>query len=127
MHDGPLAEAIVQRACLTVSHELRLQPMSSAPVRAHLLATVHRAVIERLWRGAGPDAVGLGARVLALADPPGPGPAPLLPDGAAIRAALATLPPDLRAVLELAYFDGLDYRQVAAQLLLSPAVVTQRM
>ncbi len=47
--------------------------------------------------------------------------------GTAVRAALVTLPPELRAVLELAFFAGLDYRQVATRLHLPPETVTKRM
>ncbi len=47
--------------------------------------------------------------------------------GPAVRAAVAALPPELRAVLELAFFAGLDYRQVATRLHLPPETVTKRM
>ena len=49
------------------------------------------------------------------------------PSGPAVRAAVAALPPELRAVLELAFFAGLDYRQVATRLHLPPETVTKRM
>ena len=49
------------------------------------------------------------------------------PRGTAVRAALVTLPPELRAVLQLAFFAGLDYRQIAARLRLPPETVTKRM
>ena len=47
--------------------------------------------------------------------------------GTAVPAAMAALSPELRAVLELAFFAGLDYRQVAARLHLAPETVTKRM
>ena len=47
--------------------------------------------------------------------------------GPAVRAAVVALPPELRAVLELAFFTGLDYRQVATRLHLPPETVTKRM
>jgi RNA polymerase sigma-70 factor, ECF subfamily len=47
--------------------------------------------------------------------------------GTAARAAMVALPPELRAVLELAFFGGLDYRQIAARLHLPPATVTKRL
>ena len=47
--------------------------------------------------------------------------------GTAVHTALATLPPELGAVLELAFFAGLDYRQVATRLHLPPETVTTRM
>ena len=47
--------------------------------------------------------------------------------GPAVRAAVVALPPELRAVLELAFFAGLDYRQVATRLHLPPETVTKRM
>ena len=49
------------------------------------------------------------------------------PRGTAVRAAVVALPPELRAVLELAIFAGLDYRQVATRLHLPPETVTKRM
>ena len=49
------------------------------------------------------------------------------PRGTAVRTALVTLPLELRAVLELAFFAGLDYRQVATRLHLPPETVTKRM
>ena len=47
--------------------------------------------------------------------------------GPAVRAAVVALPPELRAVLELAFFAGLDYRQVATRLHLPVETVTKRM
>ncbi len=47
--------------------------------------------------------------------------------GPAVRAALVALTPELRIVLELAVFAGLDYRQVATRLHLPPETVTKRM
>ena len=49
------------------------------------------------------------------------------PRGAAVRVAMVALPPELRAVLELAFFAGLDYRQVATRLHLPVETVTKRM
>lgn len=45
----------------------------------------------------------------------------------AVQAALVTLAPELRVVLELAFFGGLDYQQVAARLHRTPATVTKQM
>ena len=47
--------------------------------------------------------------------------------GTAVPAAMAALSPELRAVLELAVFAGLDYRQVAARLHLPPETATKGM
>ncbi len=62
-----------------------------------------------------------------------PGPAPVVEEAVlasvqavAVRAAVAGLPDDERAVVTLAYFDGLSYRQVAAQLGLPEGTVKSR-
>ena len=47
--------------------------------------------------------------------------------GTAVRAAMVALPPDLRAVLELSFFAGLHYRQVATRLHLAPEAAAKRM
>ncbi len=49
------------------------------------------------------------------------------PRGTAVRVAMVALAPELRAVLELAFFAGLDYRQVATRLHLPVETVTKRM
>jgi RNA polymerase sigma-70 factor (ECF subfamily) len=61
---------------------------------------------------------------------PGPGPAAALEDAEqrdAVRAALATLPPDQREVLLLREFDGLDYQQIADALELPEGTVKSRL
>ena len=45
----------------------------------------------------------------------------------AVQAALVSLAPELRVVLELAFFSGLDYQQIAARLHRSPETVTKQM
>ncbi|NUU23665.1 MAG: sigma-70 family RNA polymerase sigma factor [Streptomycetaceae bacterium] len=51
---------------------------------------------------------------------------PASPAADAIAAALAGIAPELREVVELSYFQGLTYRQVAAKLSVAEAVVAER-
>jgi RNA polymerase sigma-70 factor (ECF subfamily) len=57
------------------------------------------------------------ARLLPAPRPPTPGEQVSDADtAAAVRAAVGRLPPDQRRVVELAYFDGLSYRDVARRM-----------
>jgi RNA polymerase sigma-70 factor (ECF subfamily) len=57
------------------------------------------------------------ARLLPVPRPPSPGEVVADADAAStVRAAVRSLPPDQRLVVELAYFDGLSYRDVARRI-----------
>ncbi|MEU8136972.1 sigma factor [Streptodolium elevatio] len=77
---------------------------------AWLVAAAHRRAVERVGRG-GQSAAGVGGES---------------PDEDAVAASLAGLAPDLRDVVELSYFQGLTYRQVAAKLGVVESVVAER-
>lgn len=48
-------------------------------------------------------------------------------EGERVRTALATLPPDQRAVVALAYFGGLSHREIAARTAIPLGTVKGRM
>ena len=81
------------------------------------LCARHRAldVLRSEFRRAGREERHV--RLLPAPRPPSPGEQVADADAAsAVRAAVRTLPPDQRRVIELAYFGGLSYRDVARQM-----------
>lgn len=77
---------------------------------AWLVAAAHRRAVERIG-GSGQSAAPGGGESL---------------DEDAVAASLAGLAPELRDVVELSYFQGLTYRQVAAKLGVVESVVAER-
>lgn len=90
------------------------RPYSYDPLKwsmaAWLIAAAHRRAVERVG-GQGQSAA------------PGGGESR---DEDAVAASLAGLAPELRDVVELSYFEGLTYRQVAAKLGVVESVVAER-
>jgi RNA polymerase sigma-70 factor (ECF subfamily) len=95
---------------------------------AWLVAAAHRRAAAVVGAAAGALSR---SRTSATQSGPGPGAesdadAPTGPADDAIAAALAGIAPELREVVELSYFHGLTYRQVAAKLSVGEAVVAKR-
>ncbi|HEY6748736.1 MAG TPA: SigE family RNA polymerase sigma factor [Mycobacteriales bacterium] len=90
-----------------------------AAAEAYTRTTLVRLALRarrRRWRGETPTPV----------LPERPGPDPDLDLAESVRAALATLPPDQRAVLVLRYYDDRSEREIAALLDCSPGTVKSR-
>ena len=117
--DGALAEDIVQEAFMRVWRGAdRYDPTRGAP-RPWFLRIVRNLAIDqiRARRARGRAEGGLERH---MADE---GVTPALPEDLAVgserarrvRAALQTLPKDMRRALEIAYFEGLSHSQIAAR------------
>jgi RNA polymerase sigma-70 factor (ECF subfamily) len=87
------------------------------PLRAYLLAMTHSRAVERIRSEESQRRRVEHARrepLRVVSDP-----AQIVADhdeGAAVRRALAELPDDQRGAIELAYYEGLSYREVAERL-----------
>jgi len=112
-----IAEEIVQEVFVRLwEHPERYAP-ERGPLRAFLLAATHSRAVERVRAEESlrrrHDAFERQPR------PPAADPAQLLETRAAehaVRTALAELPESQRVPIELAYFEGLSYRDVAREL-----------
>jgi RNA polymerase sigma-70 factor, ECF subfamily len=112
-----LAEEIVQDVFVRLWEQPERYDVSRGPLRAFLLRMTHSRAVERVR-----SEESLRRRHTKLERQPAP-PAED-PAGAvetretelAIRAALAALPEPQRRPIEMAYFDGLSYREVALAL-----------
>ena len=86
------------------------------PLRAYLLAMTHSRAVERVRAEDSLRRRHENASREALREPPVEDPELLLVDkdvSAAVRTALAALPESQRVPIEMAYFEGMSYRQVA--------------
>ena len=112
-----LAEEIVQDVFVRLWDQPERFDVSRGPIRAFLLSMTHSRAVERVRSEESQRRryAELGRQpVRAAADPAG-----LLETQEAeqaVRAALAELPEAQRRPIEMAYFDGLSYRDVAVAL-----------
>ena len=119
--NAELAEEVVQDAFLTVWRRAETYQAERGTVRSWLLRVVHNRAIDVVRARDGRPRVGerqpqartLDGLVLVAADNPEREVLRAI-DGAVVRNALARLPRDQRQVVELAYFGGLAYPEVAA-------------
>ena len=112
-----LAEEVVQDVFVRLWEQPERFDASRGPLRAFLLAMAHSRAVERVR-----SEESLRRRHAVAAFQP----APLVDEPArvletrdaehAVRAALAVLPDVQRVPIEMAYFDGLSYREVAREL-----------
>ena len=129
-----LAEEVVQDAFLTVWRRAATYQAERGTVRSWLLRVVHNRAIDVVRArdgrprvgGRQPQALALDGLVLVAADNPEREVLRAI-DGAVARNALAQLPRDQRQVVELAYFDGLAYPEVAAVVGVPLGTVKSRM
>jgi RNA polymerase sigma-70 factor (ECF subfamily) len=112
-----LAEEIVQDVFVRLWEEPERYDVSRGPLRAFLLSMTHSRAVERVR-----SEESLRRRHSKLErqpTEPGEDPARVVETHEAeqaIRAALAALPELQRRPIEMAYFDGLSYREVAREL-----------
>lgn len=121
------AEDAVQEAFLAVWRRAVTYQPERGTVRAWLLTIVrNRAIDLRRRPGDASQAVPVEMLALATADDPEEEGIRTV-DGATVRAALARLPAEQRQVVELAYFAGLTYPEVASRTGAALGTVKSRM
>ncbi len=121
------AEDAVQEAFLAVWRRAVTYHPERGTVRAWLLTIVRNRAIDLLRRPSdAPRAVPVDTLALATVDDPEEEGIRAV-DGATVRAALARLPAEQRQVVELAYFTGLTYPEVASRTGVALGTVKSRM
>jgi RNA polymerase sigma-70 factor (ECF subfamily) len=114
-----IAEEVVQEVFVRLwQHPDRFDP-ARGPLRAYLLAMTHSRAVERVRAEESLRRRHESASREALRETPVPDPVNLLVDkdvSEAVRTALAELPESQRVPIEMAYFEGMSYRQVALAL-----------
>jgi RNA polymerase sigma-70 factor (ECF subfamily) len=118
LHDNTLAEDVTQDVFVRLWTQPHRYDPIRGPLRSFLLAITHSRAVERIRSEESQrrraDAVARLAAHNVLDDPATVVSASR--DGVAVRRALAELPEDQRSAIELAYFEGLSYREVADRL-----------
>ena len=116
LRDATMAEDVTQDVFVRLwEHPDRFNP-GRGSLRSYLLAMTHSRAVERVRAEDSlrrrHEAAANEARFVAPPDEPHDG---ILTDGVAdaVRHALAALPQDQRVPIEMAYFDGMSYREVA--------------
>lgn len=130
VRDGETAEDVVQEAFLTLWRRAETYRPERGAVRAWLLTVVRNRAIDMLRSPSrsGPSATAASVDDLNLVAPDNPEQdAMRMVEGRVVRAALAELPPEQREVVELAYFAGLAYPEVAARMGIPLGTVKSRM
>jgi RNA polymerase sigma-70 factor (ECF subfamily) len=112
--DAANAEEVVQDAFLSLWRNAKSFDTARGGVRTWLLTIVHNRSIDRI-RAARSRATGVDLEVADYAgmttDPWDEVTDRL--DGAQVRSAVADLPPDQRAAIEMAYFQGFTHHEIA--------------
>ncbi len=126
--DRAAAEDAIQDAFLTVWRQAAQVDRARGKLASYVLTIVHHRAVDIARRRQG-----LGARLISV----DPGDLHLAEDDTVallsdadalkLRGFLANLPDEQRAVIELAYFDGLSYSEVARRLDVPPGTVKSRM
>jgi RNA polymerase sigma-70 factor (ECF subfamily) len=114
-----IAEEVVQEVFVRLWERPERYDATRGPLRAYLLAMTHSRAVERVRSEDSLRRRHEIAQREALREPPVVDPEHQLVDkdvSAAIRKALAGLPESQRVPIEMAYFEGMSYRQVAAAL-----------
>lgn len=130
LRDGETAEDVVQEAFLTLWRRAETYRPERGAVRAWLLTVVRNRAIDvlRSPSRSGPSATATSVDDLNLVAPDNPEQdAMRMVEGRVVRAALAELPPEQREVVELAYFAGLAYPEVAERMGIPLGTVKSRM
>jgi RNA polymerase sigma-70 factor (ECF subfamily) len=125
-----MAEDAVQEAFLSLWRSGARYESTRGSVRSWVLAVVHHRAIDALRRGMVRDGRDVGEEVIAerVAASDSTECEVLRRDEAhTVHGALATLPPEQRAVIELAYFGGFTHLQIAEMLELPVGTVKGRM
>jgi RNA polymerase sigma-70 factor (ECF subfamily) len=114
-----IAEEVAQEVFVRLWERPERYDPSRGPLRAYLLAMTHSRAVERVRSEDSLRRRHEFAQREALREPPVENPEHVLIDkdvSAAVRTALATLPESQRVPIEMAYFEGMSYRQVAVAL-----------
>lgn len=114
--DRETAEEVVQEGFLSVWRGAATYRPERGTARGWLLSVVRNRAIDVVRaRAARPRTTSSEDLVLAAVDDPEQAAIDAV-TGTAIRAAVATLPAEQRAAVELAYFAGLSYPEIAARM-----------
>ena len=132
--DPETAEEVVQETFLAVWRRAETYRPERGSVRGWILRVVRNRAIDalrlrsgRVRPGVAPvRQVSIDELVIVAADDPEADALRML-EGREVRVALAALPPEQREVVELAYFGGLAYPEVAAQTSVPLGTVKSRM
>lgn len=125
--DPETAEEVVQEVFLAVWRRAAGYDAGKGSVKSWLLAAARNRAIDVLrMRQARPRTTSFDDIPLVAADDPAHA-ALAAVDAAFLRAAVATLPADQRTAVELAYFAGLSYPEIAAQLGIPLGTVKSRL
>ena len=129
LHDRPAAEDIVQEAFFNAWRRAATYSAARGTARSWLLTIVHHQTIDHLraMRSRGGTAADIDA-ITPIAD--GADMAAAVEqgvDGEWVRAAVATLPPEQRQVVMLAYFGGLTQSEITHSVAIPLGTVKGRM
>jgi RNA polymerase sigma-70 factor (ECF subfamily) len=126
--DAEAAEDAVQDAFLTIWRRAETYISSRGCARTWLLTVVrHRAIDIARGRAARPHGVALEEVVALVAGDPDPSTEALRRiEAVSVRTAISTLPPAQRQVVELAFFIGLSYPEIADRMALPLGTVKSR-
>jgi RNA polymerase sigma-70 factor (ECF subfamily) len=114
--DPETAEEVVQEAFLAIWRRAETYRPERGAVRGWLMTVVRNRAIDVIRaRESRPRTTIIDDIPLAAADDPVQA-ALTAASGAAVRAAVAGLPADQRAAIELAYFSGLSYPEIAGRI-----------
>jgi RNA polymerase sigma-70 factor (ECF subfamily) len=129
LRDRGTAEDVVHDAFVAVWQKIDRFDAANGSLRGWLLTIVRNRAIDRL-RGTRPaeDVDELDSRSLLRSTPNPTWDAALASlDRGALAAALARLPAEQREAIELAYFGGLTYREVAVRIGIAPGTAAGRL
>lgn len=125
--DPETAEEVVQEVFVAVWRRAAGYDAAKGSVKSWLLAAARNRAIDVLrMRQARPRTTSFDDLPLISDDDPARA-ALAAVDATALRAAVAILPPDQRTAVELAYFAGLSYPEIAAQLGIPLGTVKSRL
>lgn len=129
LRDRGAAEDVVHDGFVAVWQKIDRFDVAQGSLRSWLLTIVRNRAIDRLRRARPTDDVDdLDSRSLLRSTPNPTWDAAIASlDGRALAAAVATLPAEQREAVELAYFDGLTYREVAVRVGIPPGTASGRL
>jgi RNA polymerase sigma-70 factor (ECF subfamily) len=127
--DRGAAEDVVHDAYVAVWQKIDRFDVARGNLRSWLLTIVRNRAIDRIRRDRpAADVDELDALSLLRTGPNPTGDEALARlDRTAVRSAMAELPPEQREAIELAYFEGLTYREVATRVGIPPGTASGRL